>query len=552
MPRKTNQDVGITLFPQATWSGGINTSVPSDLIANTEAVDILNFEFNNDDELVTRNGVTVRPQGILTFTKRFTSIHYYENASGDVHVLATNANQLYEITPITITNITGGLTLPDDTFWQWINYAGLAIGVNKATVGDNPVKVSGGPIVAPLGGGPPKGKYIEIWNERVWIVSATDPNQVYCSALGDPEDWTLGGGTAGAEIFDVGKDDGDQITGLCAFRERLFVFKRTKIYVFSATATPVTDLNNVRLDIFARNLGAISAYSIKPVLNDVLFLSDSGVASLVNAEAAGDFRAALVSRNVKEIGQTKNSNIVGGVTYTSQEITAFVIPEADQYWLMIPKELSVRGINETYVFDYRRLQEQLVRWVRFDGRIAGTVIDTIFDNGNRLYFIGGYDPTASNYRVYQYISKPEVYSFNEDGFSYAKSLETKAYNFDLALLRKLFAKFGLSIDVLTAMLQVSTTYFFDQTEVRGGNYNFNLTTDDPGGLWDVALWDVGLWAGAQQNTFRIWRKFKHNTYGRKGLDVTFVITNNQVDQGLGIKNLSIEYGVLNERNVSDV
>lgn len=550
--RRTNQDTPIQQFTQATWSGGINTAVPPDLLSDNEAVDILNLEFNNDDELVTRNGVSALDMDVFTFTKRITSIHYYENQIGDVHVLFTNEDKLYEQLTTGPVDITGALTFPNNTFWQWVNYAGMAIGVNKATSGDNPIKVNGGPLVAALGGSPPKGKYIEIWNERVWIVSATDPNTIQCSALGSPEVWTTGGGAADGGIFDIGKDDGDQITGLIAFRERLFIFKRTKIYVATATSTPITDLNNIRFDIFATNIGAISAYSIKPVLNDVLFLSDSGVASLVNTEVAGDFQAALVSRNVKEIRQIKKSATFGGDFFSSQEISAYVIPESDQYVLLVPKELSVREVFEMYVFDYRRLQDQIIRWVRFDGRVSGTVMTAVYDAGNRLYWIGGYDPVDGFYKLYQYVPKPELYSYREDVYAYSKVLETKAYDFNTPLLRKLFHKFGQAIHALSGTVNVIVHYFFNENVVVGDTYSLTFNSGVNNAVWDVAIFDTDRFAADVQSTFRYWRLFKHNDFGRKAVNVTFNISNSVIDQAFGVKNLSVGFAVLNENKVSDV
>jgi hypothetical protein len=302
MPRQTVQDTPMQAFIAPGWNGGINTAVPDDQIADNEAVDILNFEFDQSNSLVTRRGVQkflgIAPAQVFD---RINALHYHEDDAGNVHVLLNEGTKLWRINNLgtAIANITGALTFPNDAVWQWKSFTGLAIGVNGATSGTNPVKVSGAtPTAAALGGSPPRGKYLEIWNSRVWIVDAANPNTLRASVLGNAEDWTTGGAT-GTITIDVSKDDGDKITGIVSFRERLFIFKRTKIFILSATNEPVTDPDNFRLDIYTTNLGCVSANTIQPVLNDILFLSESGVASLVSSQVVGNFNAAFLSRNIE-------------------------------------------------------------------------------------------------------------------------------------------------------------------------------------------------------------------------------------------------------------
>ena len=125
MPRKQVQDVGVQPFIQSNWGGGINTAVPADRIADTQAVDILNFEFDQESNLVSRSGVE-KFLGLFpaqTFATRITSLHYYENDVGNVHILFTSANKLYRANNIgtSFSDITGALTFPTDTIWQWKN-----------------------------------------------------------------------------------------------------------------------------------------------------------------------------------------------------------------------------------------------------------------------------------------------------------------------------------------------------------------------------------------------------------------------------------------------
>lgn len=556
MPLKSPEPVQYIPFIQQSFAGGINTAVPPELVLDTQAVDILNHEYDMDDHLVARAGVSLWSND--SFTKRITSLHYYANDVGDVFVLMTTGSKVYAstVTSPSFVDITGSLVLPNDTFWMWKNYAGIAIGVNKATTGNNPIKVSGAvPTAAALGGTPPKARYIEVWNERVWLVKATDPNTIQASALGNPEDWTTAG-DAGTITIDIGKNDGDQITGLIAFRERLFVFKRKRIYEIRAIdGTVPTASSNLMVALYASNIGCVSPYSIKNVLDDVLFLSDVGVCSLVSAPL-GEFKSVVISQNVKEIQH---------IHKTSSEITAYVAEENNQYWLLVPDNLSPRGVNEIYVMDYRKLQDGVVRWIRFDGTIAGTVTETIYVSGQRLTLIG------SGGRIYSYdhsltdvsamwdsgtwdVSKWDVpisSNFADNEVPFQKLIVTKAFNYEVPLTRKLFHKFGVGIFVLSESVKLDVRYMFDKLLSFGDSYLFDCVVSRSGGIWDSSLWDSGTWDNEIKRDVNIIRGFKRSARGRKAQNVSFIISNN-LKEGYVFKELLIEAAILNDKRTNNI
>jgi hypothetical protein len=561
----TQQPVKMVTFQQESFAGGINTALPAELIADNEAQDIVNFEFADDDHLRTRAGAqlwALESTGDITdqFPGRITSIHYYENDNGDISILTTSANKLFASSNFNpeVQDITGALVLPSDTFWQWRNWAGYAIGVNRATSGNNPIKYDGTTATALAGS--PKAKYMDIWNERLWLVSADEPNTVYGSGLGNPEAWTVDG-SDDAVILDVGKNDGDKITGIFAFRGSLYVFKRTKIYIISALNGSIpTDVGNLFVDVYASNIGCISPYSIQAVLDDVLFLSDSGVASLVSAPL-GELKTALVSQKVKEIKQIAKNN---------QEISSLVIEEANQYWLMVPAALSRRGINEIYVLDIRRIQEGIIRWVRFTGALAGSVACNIYVNGNRSVLIGGYDR-----KIYNYISGLTDRSglwdvgywdiafwddnLNSHTFYDGQSVNlihqkivSKAFEFGAPFIYKLFHRFGVDVSLLSQDLSLKLLYYFDKSKLKIGSFDFQFDKTPDLAVWDSGLWDVSLWDGERTVTedFTALRQFKRGGY-RKGTSVTFEIKND-FNRGVVVKNLMVQFAPLNSNHINDV
>ncbi len=540
----TNLDeLGVRPLTVPDWGLGIDTSRPPTEIDDRAAQDILNFEFDDSSNLSTRRGVTQLLA--TTFNDRITSLHYFTSEAGEIGVLFTTGNtlRLVETDGTGLTNLTGALTLPTDNFWQWVTFGGFAIGVNKATSGDNPVKVNTSSVASALGGSPPKGKYIEVWNNRVWIVSATEPNQLWGSALGLPEDWTVDN-DAGAITLDIDPDDGDRITGLFATREALYVFKKKRIYrvVPIDTNKAPTLTSNLKVEIYAQNVGCVSPYSIKAVLDDVVFLSEQGLASLTLVATAEDFKTALYSRNVAEITKTPK---------TTEEVPAFVFDNASQYWLSLPPAISLTGAAQVYVMDYLRVNEQVIRWTRFDGLVAGTAYTSFWGASSKVYLIGARN-AGGTYQIYKYFPRSVADAFSDNGAAYTKQLKTKSYDVGAPLLRKHFHKWAYGIALLTNTAQVAIQYFFDANLAKGGSYSFNLSGIGEGALWDQGIWDLSEWDTAVVVPQDIVRKLLSNSSGQRGQDITFIVTNAQDQQGLTIKHFMLFYSLLTEKKVSEV
>lgn len=539
----TNLDeIGVRSLSVPDWSGGINTSVQPTEIADNEAQDILNFEFDDSGNLSSRTGPTQLMSN--TFASRITSLHYFTAESGEVGILFTTGTDLYivETDGTGITSLTGALTLPSDTFWQWETFNGIAIGVNKATSGTNPVKVTTSAVASALGGSPPKAKYVKVWNSRLWLVGASEPNTLYGSALGNPEDWTTAG-DAGKVTIEIDIDDGDQIMGLWPTREALYVFKRQKIYrvVPINTAAAPTLASNLKVELFAKNIGCVSAYSIQSTLDDVLFLSESGVASLRLAQAAEDFRTSLFSRKIAELARTPK---------TTEEIPAFNLSDATQYILSIPASISLTTAKQAFVLDYSQITEQGERWTRFDGLMAGTAYTSFLGASGKVYVIGAQN-AAGTYQVFKYIPRSEAQGFSDNGTAYTKKLVTKAYAANAPLLRKHWTKWGLSFDLLTTPVSVSVQYYFDGVITKGGSYSFNLSGSSGSALWDVGLWDVALWDASVITPQDVVRKLLSNSSGQRSQNITFIVTNAQDAQGIVIKDFILWFSMLTEKRVTD-
>lgn len=433
--------------------------------------------------------------------------------------------------------------MPSNTFWQWITYKDLAIGVNKATSGDNPVKVSTGSVAAALGGSPPKGKYIALWENRVWIVSATEPNQLWGSKLGDPENWTTGALVTDAITLDVELDDGDQISGLFATKDALYVWKRKRIYKVIRVPVDTNNPQGLKIVIHSQTIGCVSPYSIFPLFDDVVFLSEQGLAGLKLTELVEDFRTALYSRNIAEIAK---------IPKTTEEIPAILMPEASQYWLSIPASISTRQINETYVLDYFNIAAGLdaARWTRFDGLAAGTAFTSFPSGTGRVYVVGAQN-AAGTHQLFTYVPRSSGGLLNDNGNAYTKFIRTKAYTLDAPLIRKHFHKYGFRFAIMAASNSVALKYFLDENPNKGGNESFTIAGPTSGAIYDVSLWDQAQWDTNIRVPLDFVARTRQNSSGQRGQSITFEISNTSANQGFQVRDMMLIYEILTERRVND-
>lgn len=123
----------------------------------------------------------------------------------------------------TPTDITSTLTITAGTLMDWTDWdfegTTIAIGTNQA---DPPIKWTGSGNAALLGGTPPQGRWIERWQDVIWLANtASEPSTLFFSNIGDPETWT----TDDDYKFDA------PITGLKALGKTLVVFMEDHIGV---------------------------------------------------------------------------------------------------------------------------------------------------------------------------------------------------------------------------------------------------------------------------------------------------------------------------------
>jgi hypothetical protein len=156
-------------------------------------------------------------------------------------------------------------------------------------------KWSGTGSIADLGGTPPVASICRKHLGRLWANDKTNPDRLHYSETGNPEIW---GGTGDSGALDIGIGDGDP-SGITAifptFKGALFVAKRTKLYKVTGQTPEDFDVEEV-----TNGLGCVSHNSVTAIdENDLVFVSDRGVHSLVTTASFGDFEGKFLSKDIQ-------------------------------------------------------------------------------------------------------------------------------------------------------------------------------------------------------------------------------------------------------------
>lgn len=228
---------------------------------------------------------------------------------------------------------------------------------------------------------------------RVWAAdTTTDKQTVVFSDLLAPHIWT--GGTSGSlDIRNIWPAGGDEIVALASHNNRLFVMGRKQILIYDNATDPA----NIRLEDSITGIGCIARDSVQNTGTDILFLSDTGVRSLLRTIQEKSAPLRDLSKNIRDDLQgyitTESGNIKSGYSQVNQF-----------YLLYLPSS------NLAYCFDTRAsLPDGAARVTAWPDYQACS----FFETKGRKFYIGkdgylgeynGYLDDTSTYRMTYYTS----------------------------------------------------------------------------------------------------------------------------------------------------
>jgi len=238
---------------------------------------------------------------------------------------------------------------------------------------------------------------------RLWVANtSTDKVTITFSDLIAGHIWS--GGTSGSlDVSRVWPNGADEVMGLAAHNDFLFIFGKRQILVYSGASTPAS----LVLSDTVGSIGCIARDTIQSIGSDVVFLSDSGVRSLMRTIQEKSAPLRDLSKNVRfDLNSSLASETLANLKSVYSEKEAF-------YLLVLPATFQV------YCFDFKQtLQDGASRVTKWDS-ISPTSLRSLRNGdlyiGKNGYIgkYGGYLDDTSTYRFAYYTNNADLGNPNQ-------------------------------------------------------------------------------------------------------------------------------------------
>ncbi len=328
--------------------------------------------------------------------------------NGTEYIAAAGNNKLFKLASGTLSELTygGGGTAPTITDSNW-----QIVSLNQCLyffqTGHDPLVFQ--PLVSTttyrrisemtgyLGTAPQANVALSAYG-RLWVAAtSSDKTVVAFSDILAGQVWTTG--TSGTlDVSTVWPNGADTITGLAAHNGFLFIFGRSTILVYSGALAPAS----LQLSDTVTGIGCIARDTIQNTGSDIVFLSDTGVRSVLRTiqEKSAPFRD--LSKNVR-------NDLMSAVNgETAANIKSVYNPFESFYLLTLPV------LSTVYCFDTRgSLQDGSNRVTTWDG-IAPSSFCFLRDRSmliGKAGYIGkytGYTDNASSYRLQYFTNHTDL------------------------------------------------------------------------------------------------------------------------------------------------
>jgi hypothetical protein len=227
---------------------------------------------------------------------------------------------------------------------------------------------------------------------RVWNADTlTDKSIVQWSDIASPQKYGSGTGSAGTlDVTQVWPNGNDTITALAAHNNFLFIFGKNCILVYNNAniliSDPTSGITGMSLVDTITGIGCIARDSVQYTGTDVLFLSSTGVRSIMRTIQEKSAPLRDLSKNVR-------TDLMSAVAGENLENIKSVYNPFESFYL-----LTLPVLKSTYCFDLKQsLQDGSARVTTWDG--ASTSFCFLRDNtmlmGKPLY-VGLYDSYQDN------------------------------------------------------------------------------------------------------------------------------------------------------------
>lgn len=392
--------------------------------------------------------------------------------AGNSYIIAAGNNKLFKLVGSTLTLLTygGGGTAPTitDSHWQMAPLNGV---LYLYQAGHDPLVFDPAVSTSTFKRVSEKTGYVATVSSNNCVISAygrtwsannsTSKSTVQFSDLLSGH--VLNTGTAGTlDVAQVWPSGADEIVALAAHNNFLIIFGRRQILVYSNA----TDPNNLTLSDAITGMGCVARDSVVATGSDVIFLSDSGVRSLMRTIQEKSAPMRDISANVRD-------DLVLEISLeTPADIKAVYSDKEAFYLLSLPTRQLV------YCFDMRApLPNGANRVTTWDG-----LVPTAFKyTRNRDLLVG----------ETSYIGKYDGYKDNAN--SYLMRYFTNFFDFQSPTVIKIMKKVGVTV-IGGQGYPVTLKFGFDYSDILNTR-QFDLANAAIA-EYNIAEFDIGEYGGS--------------------------------------------------------
>jgi len=382
---------------------GVNTQDSPVDLAPGFALRAINCVIDESGRIASRKGwQTIHAANADLGTSNVTTIGELIDNSGTSYVLCTGGGFLFKYAAGVLTTLTygGGGVAPTIAAnnWQFVQLNGVAMFFQRGydtLIFDPAVSTTTFRRLSERSGS--AGTFYQTHTAlsaygRVWSAdNGTDKNTVVFSDILAPHIMT--GGTSGSlNVAQVWPTGGDEVIALAAHNNFLFIFGRKQILVYSGADDPAT----MRLSDSIVGVGCIARDSVQNTGDDVIFLSDSGVRSVLRTVQEKSAPLRPISKNVLNELQTHI------LAETKDNIKSVYSKQHGFYLLTMP------SFFECYCFDIARpLQDGSTRVTTWQNLTPSGLYEArdgtlYFGLAGNLATYGSYFDNATAYRAQYY------------------------------------------------------------------------------------------------------------------------------------------------------
>jgi len=330
---------------------GLNTQDSSLDLASGFALNAINCVIDQYGRIGARKGWTAQHSTNTDLgSATIKAIGQLVTDSGAEYTIVAGNNKIFKLSGSTLTQLTygGGGTAPTITDSNW-QIATLNEVLYLFQSGHDPLVFD--PAVSTTTyrrvsektgytGTVPAGNIVLAAYGRLWVAdTSTEKAVLYWSDILSGHKWS-GGSTGSIDVSSVWPNGADNITGLASHNGFLFIFGRNNILVY-AGAQDVLSAGVFKISDSVTGIGCIARDTIQNTGSDIIFLSDTGVRSVLRTiqEKSAPFRD--LSKNVRN---DLMSAVAGEVAATIKSVYS---PFESFYLLTFP------SLKIVYCFDLK-------------------------------------------------------------------------------------------------------------------------------------------------------------------------------------------------------